>query len=280
MLLLRSLCAVFLMAGSVHAQTIESPQQGTAEVAPRKTPAPFPKFQSKTVRPPKPGTNKRILIQIEPKPDVAPKADVGGSEQVQLPQPAKFASFWQEVSPKLDNSGPGRLEPALLAVQKQSGLAAPRLQALDDLSKAHGIPILVETVNTQVSPALVLAVMMVESAGRADALSSAGAQGLMQLMPDTAARFGVKDAFDPAQNVAGGVRYLDWLMEKFEGDPILVLAAYNAGAGSIRDHKGVPPYPETRDYVPKVLAAFRVARGLCKTPPQLISDGCVFHALK
>lgn len=277
MTLFRSFCALFLMAGFVQAQTLTPSDGGVAEIAPRKTPAPFPKFESKTVRPPKPGATKRILIQIEPE---AEPVAVATSTTPQIPQAARFAGFWQEISPDLDQSGPGRLEPALLAVQKQPGLAAPRLQALDDLSKAHGIPILVETVNTRVSPALVLAVMMVESAGRADVVSSAGAQGLMQLMPDTADRFGVQDAFDPAQNVAGGVKYLDWLMEKFEGDPILVLAAYNAGAGSIRDHEGVPPYPETRDYVPKVLAAFSVARGLCKTPPQLISDGCVFHSLK
>ena len=117
----------------------------------------------------------------------------------------------------------------------------------------------------------------VESAGRADALSGAGAQGLMQLMPATAARFGVTNAFDPADNIAGGVRFLDFLMETFDGDPIMVLAGYNAGENSIPKHKGVPPYSETRDYVPKVLAAFSVARGLCLTPPELVSDGCVFR---
>ena len=66
------------------------------------------------------------------------------------------------------------------------------------------------------------------------------------------------------------------LMERFEGDPILALAGYNAGENSVTKHDGVPPYAETRDYVPKVLAAWTVARGLCLTPPQLVSDGCVF----
>jgi soluble lytic murein transglycosylase-like protein len=84
----------------------------------------------------------------------------------------------------------------------------------------------------------------------------------------------------PAQNILGGVKYLNWLMGKFDYDPILVLAGYNAGEGSVLNHDGVPPYPETRDYVPKVLAAFQVARGLCKTPPELITDGCVFAAMK
>ncbi|MGD9865108.1 MAG: lytic transglycosylase domain-containing protein, partial [Pseudodonghicola sp.] len=92
-------------------------------------------------------------------------------------------------------------------------------------------------------------------------------------------RFGVTDSLAPDQNIAGGVKYLNWLMEKFGNDPILVLAGYNAGEGSVRDHAGVPPFAETRDYVPKVLAAFQVARGLCRTPPELISDGCVFTAM-
>ncbi|MEO1797868.1 MAG: lytic transglycosylase domain-containing protein, partial [Pseudomonadota bacterium] len=132
------------------------------------------------------------------------------------------------------------------------------------------------TVGTRVSPALVLAVISVESSGDAQAISRAGAQGLMQLMPATADRFGVTDAFDPVDNIKGGVALLDHLMETYGEDPILVLAAYNAGEGAVRDHGGVPPYAETRDYIPKVLSAFRVARGLCLTPPLMLSDGCVF----
>lgn len=129
------------------------------------------------------------------------------------------------------------------------------------------------------SPALVLAVIAVESAGKVDAVSGAGAQGLMQLMPATAERFGVEDSLIPAENILGGVKYLNWLMDEFDRDPILVLAGYNAGEGSVRTYEGVPPFEETRDYVPKVLAAFQVARGLCQTPPELITDGCVFAAL-
>ena len=111
------------------------------------------------------------------------------------------------------------------------------------------------------------------------AVSSAGAQGLMQLMPATAERFSFTDRLVPAQSISLGVKYLNWLMGKFKNDPILVLAGYNAGEGSVRKYKGVPPFVETRDYVSKVLAAFQVARGLCLTPPELISDGCVFAAM-
>ena len=101
----------------------------------------------------------------------------------------------------------------------------------------------------------------------------------MQLIPDTADRFGVTDSFEPAQNIAGGVKYLNWLMGQFDRDPMLVLAGYNAGEGSVRKHQGVPPFAETRDYIPKVLATFQLARGLCITPPELVTDGCVFAAL-
>ena len=98
----------------------------------------------------------------------------------------------------------------------------------------------------------------------------------MQLMPATAARFGVADSLIAPDNIRGGTAYLDWLLGHFDGDPILALAGYNAGEGSLRDAGGVPDWPETRGYVPKVLAAWRVARGLCVTPPVLIGDGCVF----
>ena len=102
------------------------------------------------------------------------------------------------------------------------------------------------------------------------------AVGLMQLMPATAERFGVTDRVNPSENIKAGVAYLSWLMDHFEKDPILVLAGYNAGEGAVQSNNGVPPYAETRNYVPKVLAAFNVAKGLCQTPPELVTDGCVF----
>jgi soluble lytic murein transglycosylase-like protein len=122
-----------------------------------------------------------------------------------------------------------------------------------------------------------LALISVESGGRTVAESNKGAQGLMQLIPDTAARFGVTDSTDPVQNIKGGVAYLVWLMNEFKGDPILALAGYNAGENAVKKHGGVPPYAETRNYVPKVLAAWTVAKGMCMSPPELVSDGCVFR---
>ena len=144
------------------------------------------------------------------------------------------------------------------------------------MAHLYGADILRETSGTRVSPALVLAIMAVESAGRSDAVSHAGAAGLMQLMPATAARFGVADRMEPGESIRGGVAYLSWLLDHFEGDPILALAGYNAGEGSVADNGGVPPYSETRAYVPKVIASWSVARDLCETPPDLASDACVF----
>ncbi|HEV2425450.1 MAG TPA: lytic transglycosylase domain-containing protein [Terriglobia bacterium] len=101
-------------------------------------------------------------------------------------------------------------------------------------------------------PRLVDAVVRVESGYDVRAQSPKGAQGLMQLIPATAARFGVHDPFDPAENVRGGVTYLSRLLTQFKGDVPLTLAAYNAGEGAVARYGGVPPYAETRDYVRKV----------------------------
>ncbi|WP_195818601.1 lytic transglycosylase domain-containing protein [Roseobacter sp. MH60115] len=251
------------------------------------TPKPFPVFEAKRIGVPQSG-QKRIQVQIDP---AAQKAALA----VPLPQPntpqtapdvprtaqplGQYGWFWDKVSPSIFDVQPGRLETIMEVLTGSGKVAAPRLQHMQSIAQANGVEILKSTIGTRVSPALVLAVISVESSGRVDATSTAGAQGLMQLMPDTAARFGVQDSLVAADNIAGGVKYLDWLMGEFAGDPVLVLAGYNAGEGSVRNHEGVPPFAETRDYVPKVLAAFQVARGLCKTPPELITDGCVFAAM-
>jgi soluble lytic murein transglycosylase-like protein len=104
----------------------------------------------------------------------------------------------------------------------------------------------------KVDPKLVDAVVRVESGYDPKALSPKGAQGLMQLIPATAARFGVQDPFDPAENVRGGVSYLSELLTQFNGNVPLTLAAYNAGEGAVERYGGIPPYAETRNYVRKV----------------------------
>lgn len=246
---------------------------------------------AKRVTPPAPGAQRRITVQIRPgdetwvsdRPGPTAKADdKATSEGVSDSPPAsagRYAWFWAHVPPEADHPGTERLDAALAALSAESSVATPSLETLMEIVHSRGPAIMRETVGTRVSPALALAVIAVESSGRADAVSRAGAEGLMQLMPDTADRFGVADSRKPEQNIAGGVKYLDWLLGEFGGDPVLALAGYNAGEGAVREYGGVPPYAETRDYVPRVLAAYRMARSLCMTPPELISDGCVFVSM-
>ena len=105
-----------------------------------------------------------------------------------------------------------------------------------------------------VDEALVRAVIKVESANNPNALSSKGAMGLMQLMPQTAKMLGVKDAWDPEQNIRGGVKYLSQLSDKFNGDVVKILSGYNAGPSRVDQYNGIPPYAETQNYVNKVMA--------------------------
>jgi hypothetical protein len=243
---------------------------------------------------------KRITVQIDPEeqarflaalPKVDPNPDHGledpkVAEQsdgpVGEPGPApssSYAWFWDKVPPGL-GAAADRFDIALASLSQGpggSGVRAPRLQHMQEVADEFGKDILRATLDTNVSPALVLAVIGIESAGQSDAVSSAGAVGLMQLIPATAERFGVSDSKDPIQNIKGGVAYLDWLLKEFDNDPVMVLAAYNAGEGAVRNNGGVPPYAETRDYVPKVLAAWQVAQGLCVSPPMLVTDPCVFR---
>ncbi len=240
-------------------------------------------FTFKRVGVPSGSAGSRITVQIDPTQRIAAPAEEPVTETpdaASQSRPLPMGWFWGTISPDLDQSGPGRLEQALAALRNAptgEGVGAPRLTTLQGIAAAHGTDILRRTVGTDISPALVLALISVESGGKADAISRAGAQGLMQLMPATAERFGVQDAMSADENIKGGVAYLAWLMKHFDNDPILALAGYNAGEGSVRDNNGVPPYAETRAYVPKVLAAWTVARALCQTPPELVTDGCVFQ---
>ena len=110
-----------------------------------------------------------------------------------------------------------------------------------------------------VDPALVQAVIRVESGFNPSAVSRKGAGGLMQLMPRTASALGVFDRFDPRENIRGGVRHLRYLLDRYRGNVPIAIAAYNAGEGAVDVHRGVPPYPETEQYVLRVLRQAEVA---------------------
>ncbi len=117
-----------------------------------------------------------------------------------------------------------------------------------------------------VDPYLIFLVMEQESHFNAGAVSPVGARGLMQLMPGTAARFGVRNIFDPAQNIEGGARYMSWLLRRFDGDVRLALAGYNAGEGAVMKYgRRVPPYRETQNYVRTIGTRYAQSGGTAVT---------------
>jgi soluble lytic murein transglycosylase-like protein len=136
---------------------------------------------------------------------------------------------------------------------------------------AHAPPQIVRFVQMvapeyQLDPHVVLAVIHQESNFDPLAQSPKNAMGLMQLIPDTARRFNVRNITDPAQNIRGGMAYLRWLLAYFEGDLMLALAAYNAGERAVERYRGVPPYAETRLYVRKIIAALNGQRSAAFDP--------------
>jgi len=169
---------------------------------------------------------------------------------------AEIASFDKDDSPTPPAmSEAGQAEEALAAQpQAQTGATTPPAkvdidQLVREASSRH-----------QLDPDFVSSVIKAESNFKTRAVSRKGAQGLMQLMPQTAAKLGVKDAFDPQANVEAGTAHLSALLEMYNNDPIKALAAYNAGAHRVQQYHGVPPYYETRVYVAKIVRDFNAKK--------------------
>jgi soluble lytic murein transglycosylase-like protein len=158
----------------------------------------------------------------------------------------------------LQGAGGAALSPAVSVVRadpRTGRLVRTVIRQRPAAQPAAGIAATVDRIarQNQLSPQLVHSVIQVESNYDPQAVSPKGAQGLMQLIPATARRFGVANPFDPADNIQGGARYLKYLLGLYKGDQSLALAAYNAGEGAVSRYGGVPPFPETQDYVAKVL---------------------------
>ncbi|MBI1354312.1 MAG: transglycosylase SLT domain-containing protein [Acidobacteria bacterium] len=154
-----------------------------------------------------------------------------------------------------------RTVPAARSATVAAGLEGVQVLSSESAGKSPGsveLESLVQEAGRRhdVDPELIRAVMRQESGFNPLAVSRKGAQGLMQLMPETAKRLGVQDVFDPAENVLGGAKLLRQLMDRYQGDLDLALAAYNAGEGAVEKYGGLPPYRETVDYVGRITQAY------------------------
>ena len=149
--------------------------------------------------------------------------------------------------------------PVVATAPRRLGVSAPVIAFAEPSPPANAPAPIVNFVKLvapdfNLSPQLVLAIISTESAFNPNAVSPKNAQGLMQLIPETAARFKVRNILDPAQNMRGGMAYLRWLMAYYQGNVVLVAAAYNAGEGAVNRYRGVPPYIETLAYVRRILS--------------------------
>ncbi len=172
-----------------------------------------------------------------------------------LPFPASAASYRLTDPEGVTHFTNAPTDPRYRRIPGMSGTLAGWLRLPEGTLGRYGQHIREISSRYGLDPALVEAVIRVESAFNPWAVSRKGAQGLMQLMPRTASSLGVRDAFDPRQNIEGGVKHLRYLMDRFPGNLPLALAAYNAGENAVAQYRGIPPYPETQEYVQKILGS-------------------------
>lgn len=178
------------------------------------------------------------------------------------------------VSPKV--VAPAAIQPA------PAGPASELLPAASQAFASGSLTDLIDAIATRnnVEPSLVHSVIKAESNYNPVALSPKGAQGLMQLIPSTARRFGVSNSFNVQQNIEGGVKYLKFLMDLYRNDYVKVIAAYNAGEGAVAKYGGIPPYSETLNYVYRVGTNLKKARQYAELRAKTAQSGAERHVSK
>jgi Transglycosylase SLT domain len=188
-------------------------------------------------------------VQITPEPTPVPPAVAGKTKRGARPLTA-FEKAHVGVKPTLYARPTNTLPMSASASLDGFTTGDSKVDSyIADASARHGV-----------DPVLIYSIMHRESAFKKMAVSYKGARGLMQLMPATAARFGVRNIFDPAQNIEAGTRYMRWLLNRFGGDVGLALAGYNAGEGAVDKYRGVPPYRETQEYVKRISERYALMR--------------------
>jgi soluble lytic murein transglycosylase-like protein len=201
------------------------------------------------------------IASLTPAPAVQPSA--AGTRQPSFAQALAAAQGTPGTAAMSGSSGtpqgiavpPASLGPLPpLPVQPGAGSLTPLPVSVSNVSDFESL-IQASATQNGVDPSLIRAVIQTESGGNPKAVSSAGAMGLMQLMPANVQEAGVSNPFDPAQNIAAGTQQLAGLLKKYNGNVTLALAAYNAGPGNVQKYGGIPPFPETQDYIRKVRAA-------------------------
>jgi soluble lytic murein transglycosylase-like protein len=209
-------------------------------------------------------------------PAVAPPPAPAPVEQHPVPAEKPVPAVEAPQAPQPEQTAPAPAAPAPEIDPKPEPKPAPKPSPLHFLD-THDIPpgpfgklIFEVAARYSLNPHLVAAIVRVESSFNPHAISRKGACGLMQLLPETARRFGLgkrKDLFDPAKNLEAGARYLKWLSDRFGQDPVRVLAAYNAGEGAVQHYGGVPPFKETRNYVSRIFSMLGLTAEAPKAAP-------------